>query len=95
MRDGIELARRDRAVVALVTEAFWLQGDQVARSNRMPDVPRLRLPHPVAGTGAAAMAELAARLAPRIAGVLRATEAPDNPPVETAAASGPSAGSTD
>ena len=40
-------------------EAQRLQGDQVARSNRMPDVPRLRLPHPVAGTGAAAMAELA------------------------------------
>lgn len=66
--------------MALVTEAFWLQGEQVARSNRMPDVPRLRLPHPVAGTGAAAMAELAARLAPRIVAVLRGEDAPDNPP---------------
>jgi hypothetical protein len=46
----------------------------------MPDVPRLRLPHPVAGTGAAAMAELAARLAPRIAAVLRGDAGPDNPP---------------
>lgn len=84
MRDGIELARRDRAVVALVTEAFWPQGDQVARSNRMPDVPRLRLPHPVAGTGAAAMAALAAQLAPRIAAVLRGEAAPDNPPAGSA-----------
>lgn len=84
MRDGIELARMDRAVVALVTDAFWLQGDQVARSNRMPDVPRLRLPHPVAGTGAAAMTELAARLAPRIAAVLRGADAPDNPPTASA-----------
>ena len=74
----------DRAVVALVTDAFWLQGDQVARSNRMPDVPRLRLPHPVAGTGAAAMAELAGRLAPRIAAVLRGEAAPDNASVGSA-----------
>ena len=59
MRDGIELARRDRAVVALVTDHFWPQGDVIALSNGMPDVPRLRLPHPVAGTGAEAMARLA------------------------------------
>ena len=59
MRDGIELARRDRAVVALVTEPFWPQGDLIALSNGMPDVPRLRLPHPVAGSGAEAMARLA------------------------------------
>lgn len=69
-------------MVALVTEAFWLQGEQVARSNRMPDVPRLQLPHPVAGTGAAAMAELAERLAPRILAVLRGDESPDNPPAD-------------
>ncbi|MEN9506570.1 MAG: hypothetical protein RI958_2496 [Actinomycetota bacterium] len=79
MRDGIQLARRDRAVVALVTEAFWQQGDLVALSNGMPDVPRLRLPHPVAGTGASAMAALAADLAPRLIGVLRGEASPDNP----------------
>lgn len=83
MRDGIELARRDLAVVALVTDAFWLQGEQVARSNRMPDVPRLRLPHPVAGTGTVAMAELAALLAPRLVGVLRGEAAADTPPTDT------------
>ena len=78
MRDGIELARRDRAVVALVTEPFWPQGDLIALSNGMPDVPRLRLPHPVAGSGAEAMARLAAELAPRIVAVLRGDGRADN-----------------
>lgn len=81
MRDGIELARRDRAVVALVTETFWEQGDLIARSNGMPDVPRVRLPHPVAGTGHEAMATLAGALVERIVAVLRGREQPDNPPV--------------
>lgn len=79
MRDGIQLARRQRAVVALVTETFWQQGDLVALSNGMPDIPRLRLPHPVAGTGTAAMAALAAELAPRLVAVLRGAAEPDNP----------------
>jgi len=38
--------------VALVTEEFWPQGDFIARSVGLPDVPRVQLPHPVAGTGA-------------------------------------------
>ncbi len=71
MRDGIEMARRDRAVAALVTDQFWPQGDFVASSNGMPDVPRVRIPHPVAGTGHAAMAEVAAQIAPRLIAVLR------------------------
>ena len=86
MRDGIELARRERAVVALVTEPFWPQGDVIARSNGMPDVPRLRLPHPVAGSGAAAMARLADDLAPRIIAVLRGEGAADNHPLGAATA---------
>jgi hypothetical protein len=80
VRDGIALARRDRAVVALVTEPFWPQGDVIARSNGMPDLPRLRLPHPVAGSGAAAMARLADELAPRIVAVLRGDASADNGP---------------
>ena len=80
MRDGIELARRDRAVVALVTEPFWLQGDAMALSNGMPDLPRLRLPHPVAGSGTESMARLAAVLAPRIISVLRGEQHADNEP---------------
>ncbi len=46
-------------MVALVTEPFWRQGDLIALSNGMPDVPRLCLPHPVAGSGTEAMARLA------------------------------------
>lgn len=68
-------------MVALVTETFWEQGDLIARSNGMPDVPRVRLPHPVAGTGHAAMATLADELAQRIVAVLRGERPPDNPPV--------------
>ena len=84
MRDGIELAHRGLAVVALVTEPFWPQGDLIALSNGMPDVPRVRLPHPVAGTSNAAMATLADEIAPRLLAVLRGDAAPDNTPVGVA-----------
>ena len=84
MRDGIELAHLGRAVVALVTEPFWPQGDLIALSGGMPNVPRLRLPHPVAGTSEASMAELAEQIAPRLIAVLRGDSDPDNPSVEGA-----------
>ncbi len=51
MRDGINMARLGIPAVALVTEDFWAQGDFVAQSLGMPDIPRVQLPHPVAGTG--------------------------------------------
>ena len=35
--------------VALVTEKFWSQGDYVAKVSGLPDLPRVQLPHPVAG----------------------------------------------
>ena len=38
-------------MVSLITEEFWEQGNFVARSLGMPDVPRVQLPHPIAGTG--------------------------------------------
>ncbi len=66
MRDGILFARNNRPAVALLTTAFWPQGDFVARSAGMPDIPRVELPHPVAGTGADRMAEIAAAIAPSI-----------------------------
>ena len=69
-------------MVALVSEPFWQQGDAMALSNGMPDVPRLRLPHPVAGSGREAMARLAEALAPRIVAVLRGDEHADNAPTE-------------
>lgn len=72
-------------MVALVTEHFWEQGDLIARSNGMPDVPRVRLPHPVAGTGHEAMARLADELAPRLVAILRGDERADNDPTDEAA----------
>lgn len=47
-------------MIALVTEAFWAQGTFVARSLGMPAVPRVRLPHPLAGTGQARLETVAA-----------------------------------
>jgi hypothetical protein len=70
VRDGVKLARRGIPAVALVTEKFWPQGDFVARSVGMPDIPRARLPHPVAGTGEGNMAAVALMVAPRIIALL-------------------------
>ena len=66
MRDGIAIARLGIPAVSLVTEEFWPQGDFTARSAGMPDIPRLQLPHPVAGTGVATMQRIANQLAPQI-----------------------------
>lgn len=63
MRDGINIARLGIPSVALVTEEFWPQGDFVARSLGMPGAPRLRLPHPVAGTGDANLRRIAEQIA--------------------------------
>ncbi len=61
-----------------MTDQFWPQGDSVASSAGMPDLPRLRLPHPVAGTGHDAMGGVAEALASRIVAVLRGEARPDN-----------------
>ena len=59
MRDGVKIARRGMPVVSLVTEDFWDQGNFVAKSLGMPDVPRVKLPHPIAGTGVSNIAMVA------------------------------------
>ena len=74
MRDGISVARRGVPAVALVTEEFWSQGDFVALSLGMPDLPRIRLPHPVAGTGKANMRKVAQVIAPKIMAALAGWE---------------------
>jgi hypothetical protein len=51
VRDAISFARLGIPAVAIVSEAFWAQGDFVARSIGMPDVPRVQIPHPVSGSG--------------------------------------------
>lgn len=71
MRDGIALARAGRPAVAFVTTKFEPQGNFVARAEGMPDVPRVIVPHPVAGIGADAMAALAGRIAGEVVRRLR------------------------
>lgn len=66
MRDGVNIAKMGIPAVALVTEEFWSQGDFVARSLGMPDVPRVKLPHPVAGTGKVNMRQVAEAIAPMV-----------------------------
>ena len=62
MRDSIAAARRGIPSVAFVTEAFWSQGDFIATADGMPSIPRIQIPHPVAGTGRKAIRLLAARV---------------------------------
>ena len=66
MRDGINIVRRGLPAVALVTEEFWPQGNFIAASLGMPDVPRVRLPHPVAGSGEDNLRRVAQAVAPAI-----------------------------
>jgi hypothetical protein len=70
VRDGISFARLGIPAVALVTTKFWEQGHFVARSVGMPDVPRVQLPHPVAGTGSDRMHQIADEAADEIISAL-------------------------
>ena len=63
MRDGINLAKLGIPSVALVTEEFWSQGNFVAQSLGMTTVPRVELPHPVAGTGSENLTRVAESIA--------------------------------
>jgi hypothetical protein len=67
----VNLARRGVPAVALVSSEFWAQGDFVARSVGMPEVPRVRFAHPVAGTGAQRMRDVAAAIGPAVLDALR------------------------
>ncbi|MEM7466207.1 MAG: hypothetical protein AAF387_04915 [Pseudomonadota bacterium] len=70
MRDGIAAADRGLPSIAFVTADFWKQGNFVAQAQGMPDVPRIKLPHPVAGTGQSAMQTLAGSIVDEIISVL-------------------------
>ncbi len=70
------MAKRGRPTVALVTDQFWSQGDFVAGAAGMPDLPRHRLPHPVAGSGKDNMSALADGIADRLIATLRNVPAP-------------------
>jgi hypothetical protein len=49
-----------------VTAKFWESGSFVARSVGMPEIPRVKLPYPVAGTGLANIARIADEAAGQI-----------------------------
>ncbi len=70
MRDGISVAKLGIPAVALVTEEFWPQADFVANSLGMPDIPRIKLPHPLAGTGNANLEQIAKQVVPNIIAAL-------------------------
>ena len=70
MRDGINLAKLGVPAVALVTEEFWPQGDFVAQSLGMPEIPRVQLPHPIAGTGTQEIHKIAQSMAPAVIAAL-------------------------
>ncbi len=54
-----------------MTSKFRVQGDFVARAEGMPDIPRVEVPHPVAGSGADAMMATAAQVCAEIIGRLQ------------------------
>ena len=66
MRDGVNIAKKGLPSIALITDDFWAQGEFVARSVGMPTVPRVKLPHPVAGTGEMRITEVADSVAEEI-----------------------------
>jgi hypothetical protein len=71
VRDGVAVAALGIPAVSLVTEKFWPQGDFVAASIGMPELPRVKLPHPTGGTGAEEMNRIAADIVPAIIAALR------------------------
>lgn len=66
VRNAANVARAGAPVCALISEKFWDAAGFVARSVGMPDVPRVRLPHPVAGTGTVRIGEIALGAAPDV-----------------------------
>jgi hypothetical protein len=71
IRDGINFAREGIPSIGLVTEKFADEAEFIARAGGMPDVPWLRLPHPIAGTGDEHMISVARDVAPLIIATLR------------------------
>jgi len=65
-RDAVALARAGIPVCVLISEKFYEMSGFVARTAGMPNLPRLKLPHPVAGTGAPRIAEIAGGAVPAI-----------------------------
>jgi DNA topoisomerase VI subunit B len=64
------MARLGKPAVALVTTDFWAQGNFVATAAGMPEIPRVQLPHPIAGTEHDYMRVVAETLVPEIVSAL-------------------------
>jgi hypothetical protein len=79
VRDGIAVARRGKPAVALVTEVFKAQGDFIAEASGMPGVPRVILPHPVAGTGESNMREVAVGIVDQVCAYLEGNATAETP----------------
>ncbi len=70
MSDAVIIARTGTPAVALVTDRFVEQGRLIAAAQGMPDLPQVRLPYPVAGTGRGSIARIARESAGTILEVL-------------------------
>jgi hypothetical protein len=57
--------------VALVTDKFWTQGAYVAKVAGLPEIPRVQLPHPIAGRTAPEMQVIADEVSGAIVEALR------------------------
>ena len=49
--DSITIAMRNTPVVALIGDKFWEQSVLVARAQGLSDLPRVKFPYPLAGSG--------------------------------------------
>ncbi|MEO8697649.1 MAG: hypothetical protein ABI658_29390 [Acidimicrobiales bacterium] len=52
MGDSIKIALLNTPVVALIGDKFWEQSVLVARAQGLSDLPRVKFPYPLAGSGA-------------------------------------------
>ena len=50
--DSIKIAMQNTPVVALIGDKFWEQSVLVARAQGLSDLPRVKFPYPLAGSGA-------------------------------------------
>ena len=73
MRDWINIAKAGTPVVALVTEKFLEQSVFVSQSLGLPNLPRVLLPHPVAGSTDKEMNKIAFSVVPKIITALEGT----------------------
>lgn len=75
MHDGIQLELTGVSVAVICTEAFSRTARGMAEVWGAPDYPVLFMPHPLSSRTPDELESLAAELAPRVAALLRRSEA--------------------